>query len=58
MLYQLLAMSGSDLQRHRTGLGVLIFISCASLAVATTGFLFHLQRFFRDGVCDSSRFSR
>lgn len=46
-LYQIFSRSGSDVRQLRTGLGVLLFCAGASLAVASCGLLFHLQRFFR-----------
>ena len=49
-LFQIFSRSGQDVRRLRSGLGVLLFLAGASLAVAGCGFLFHLQRFFRLNV--------
>jgi hypothetical protein len=49
-LSQIFSKSRRDVRQLRTGLGVLLFCAGASLAVATTGLLFHLQRFFRLNV--------
>lgn len=46
-LVQIFSRAGADVRRLRTGLGVPLFFSGASLAIAFLGFLFHLQRFFR-----------
>lgn len=46
-LYQISSERGRDVRRLRSGLGALLFMAGASLAVAGCGFLVHLQRFFR-----------
>ncbi len=46
-LKQIFSKSGREVRRLRSGLGVLLFCASASLAVASCGFFFHLQRFFR-----------
>jgi uncharacterized membrane protein len=46
-LVQIFSQAGRDISRLRSGLGVLLFCSGASLAVAVCGLFFHLQRFFR-----------
>lgn len=46
-LRQIFSSSGTDAKHLRTGLGTLVFCAGASLVIAGSGFLFHLQRFFR-----------
>jgi len=46
-LVQIFSRSGREISRLRSGLGVLLFCSGASLAVSVSGLLYHLQRFFR-----------
>lgn len=46
-LFQIFSKSNRDTRQLRSGLSVLLFLSGASLAIASGGFLFHLQRFFR-----------
>lgn len=46
-MVQIFSRSGRHIGRLRSGLGVLLFCSGASLAVSMCGLFFHLQRFFR-----------
>lgn len=46
-LFETFSSSGTDVRKLRSGLGLLLFCSGASLAVSVCGLLFHLQRFFR-----------
>lgn len=46
-LAQIFSRKGVPVRQLRSGLGTLLFCSCATLAVSGLGFLFHLQRFFR-----------
>lgn len=52
-LSQIFSSVAGDVRRLRTGLGALLFCAGASLAVATCGFLYHLQRFFRLNANDA-----
>lgn len=52
-LIQIFSKSGRDVRELRTGLGVLLFCAGASLAVAGSGLVFHLQRFFRLNVANA-----
>jgi hypothetical protein len=49
-LLQILPREGTDARSLRNGVSIPLFLAAASLAVAFTGFLFHLQRFFRLGA--------
>lgn len=46
-MMQIFSKSGREVRRLRSGLGVLLFCSGASLSVAVCGLFFHLQRFLR-----------
>ena len=46
-LVQIFSRTGREISQLRSGLGVLLFCSGASLAVSASGFFYHLQRFFR-----------
>lgn len=52
-LVQLFSKSGREVSQLRTGLGVLLFCSGASLAVSICGLFYHLQRFFRLNYMDA-----